>query len=103
MPLLAVAVAAALATPICAGAATLQATVDSIAKRAPMDHAQLGVFAIEASTGRVLARNLADQPLAPASTFKILLSAAALDTLGPQFRFRTHLLMRGSLNGSRLD
>lgn len=67
-----------------------------------MNRAQLGVFAIEASTGRVLATRQADRTFIPASAFKLLLSSAALDTLGPQFRFTTEVLARGNLAGGHL-
>jgi D-alanyl-D-alanine carboxypeptidase/D-alanyl-D-alanine-endopeptidase (penicillin-binding protein 4) len=68
-----------------------------------MSRAQLGVFAIEASSGRVLASYQSEREFIPASTFKILLSGAALDTLGPQFQFTTELLARGTLADGRLD
>ena len=92
-----------LAIPATASAETLQAMVDSIAQRAPMNRAQLGVFAIDASTGRVLVSRQAEHGFTPASTFKLLLSAAALEVLGPQFRFKTQLIARGTVVGSRLD
>ena len=86
-----------------AAADSLQAQVNAIAERSPLNRAQLGVLAIEAATGRVLAQRQADREFTPASTFKLLLSVTALETLGPQFRFRTQLLARGSLAGDRLD
>jgi serine-type D-Ala-D-Ala carboxypeptidase/endopeptidase (penicillin-binding protein 4) len=86
-----------------AAADTLQARVEAIARQTPMNRAQLGVLAIDAATGRVLVSHQADREFTPASTFKLLLSVTALETLGPQFRFRTQLLARGTLNGDRLD
>ncbi len=68
-----------------------------------MSHANLGVFAIEASSGKVLASHSADRDFIPASTFKVLLSATALHVLGPQFRFKTMLFARGTIDGSVLD
>ncbi|HLN46916.1 MAG TPA: D-alanyl-D-alanine carboxypeptidase/D-alanyl-D-alanine-endopeptidase, partial [Magnetospirillaceae bacterium] len=92
-----------LAIPAIASAETLQAMADSIAQRSPMNRAQLGVFAVEATTGRVLVSRQADHGFTPASSFKLLLTATALDVLGPQFRFKTQLIARGSITGSRLN
>jgi serine-type D-Ala-D-Ala carboxypeptidase/endopeptidase (penicillin-binding protein 4) len=83
-------------------AATLQTKVDAIAATAPMNRAQLGVFAIESSTGRVLVSHQADREFIPASAFKVLLSTAALDSLGPRFRFSTELLARGEIADGQL-
>src|SRR5688572_29422271 len=48
----------------------------------PADMAE--VFALESA-----------RPLIPASNLKIVTTAAALDKLGPDFKFRTTLLLRG--------
>lgn len=95
------AAASACAPAICYGD-TLQAKIDAIAGRAPMNRAQLGVFAIEASSGRVLASRQADHEFVPASAFKLLLAATALDTLSAQYRFTTQVLARGGVEGNRL-
>ena len=100
---LAIPVVLALAPPAASEADTLQSRIDSIAHRSPMDRAQLGVIAVEMSSGRVLASRQADRTFTPASAFKVLLWAAALDTLGPQFRFTTQLLARGAIAGGRLN
>ncbi|MBV8222055.1 MAG: D-alanyl-D-alanine carboxypeptidase/D-alanyl-D-alanine-endopeptidase, partial [Candidatus Eremiobacteraeota bacterium] len=84
-------------------AQSFQGSVDATAQRAPLNRAQLGVYAVESTTGRVLASHQADREFAPASTFKLLLSAAALHTLGPQYRFKTALLARGDIESGRLD
>src|SRR5271166_444427 len=95
--------AAAACLPVECLGDTLQTKIENIAARAPMNRAQLGVFAIEASSGRVLASHQAEREFTPASSFKLLLSATALDTLGPTFRFTTQLLARGNIAGNRLD
>jgi len=77
--------------------------VDAIARRPPMDRAHLGVYAVETSSGRVLVSRQADHEFTPASTLKLLLSSAALETLGPQFRFETQLYARGDIAGGRLN
>jgi serine-type D-Ala-D-Ala carboxypeptidase/endopeptidase (penicillin-binding protein 4) len=61
--------------------------------------AQSGAVAVDLTTGRtVFARN-ADLPLAPASNEKLVVTYAAFVELGPQYRFRTQVLGRGSLDG----
>ncbi|HZV78265.1 MAG TPA: D-alanyl-D-alanine carboxypeptidase/D-alanyl-D-alanine-endopeptidase, partial [Candidatus Binatus sp.] len=95
------------ATPTAAATAppntALQNLVGSIAHQTPLDRAQLGVFALEAQTGKVLVSRQADIPFQPASTFKVLLSAAALRILGPQFKFNTMLLARGTIDRGIVD
>ena len=88
--------------PVGVRADSLQATVESIASRSPMNRAHLGVFALEAATGHVLASYQADHTFTPASSFKVLLSATALDILGPQFRFTTSLRARGTIENGVL-
>ncbi|HYW53090.1 MAG TPA: D-alanyl-D-alanine carboxypeptidase/D-alanyl-D-alanine-endopeptidase, partial [Dongiaceae bacterium] len=51
--------------------------------------AHVGVYAIDARDGRVLYERNQDDAFQPASTFKLLVGSAALDKLGPDFRFRT--------------
>lgn len=48
------------------------------------------------STPTVVFRHNGDVPLLPASNLKVITSAAALETLGRDFRFRTELLLRDS-------
>ncbi len=44
----------------------------------------------------------AGQMLLPASTIKVYTSIAALDVLGPDYRYETQLIMAGELHGNRL-
>ncbi|MBV8172764.1 MAG: D-alanyl-D-alanine carboxypeptidase/D-alanyl-D-alanine-endopeptidase [Candidatus Eremiobacteraeota bacterium] len=91
------------ASPARSTDAALQSTIGSIARQSPLDRAQLGVLAIDAQTGKVLVARQADTPFMPASTFKALLSVAALHIVGPQFRFNTQLLARGPLENGVVD
>ena len=61
--------------------------------------AHLGVLAIDARDGTVLYARNPDDALMPASTFKLLTGSAALDRLGPAFRFRTTAAIDGTLAG----
>lgn len=62
-----------------------------------------GVLAVSARDGDVLFAQNAAAPLAPASNQKLFTSAAALHELGPDFRFPTYLLARGSVQNGILD
>ena len=45
----------------------------------------------------------ATTPRNPASTMKLVTTAAALQLLGPQHRWRTHALVRGKVHGNTLE
>lgn len=54
---------------------------------------EVSVFAMDVGTGDVIAAIEADRPMTPASNMKLVTTAAALDVLGPEFVFRTELLL----------
>lgn len=86
IPLLVAALGAA------AAAEPLPRPVASALAAAPFRGQGVGVYAIRAENGTVLAAYGADTPLIPASTMKVLTAACALDTLGSGFTFRTRIL-----------
>src|SRR4051794_15805472 len=45
-----------------------------------------------AGDGRVIYKHNSDIPLIPASNLKVITTSAALDRLGPDFKFRTQLV-----------
>lgn len=55
------------------------------------DHAIVGIYVVQSSTGKVLLEKNSDLSLVPASCLKIVTTAAALHILGPEYRFETHL------------
>lgn len=59
--------------------------------------AQWGVSVVSLDTGDTLFAMEPDVPLAPASNMKLLTTAAALQVLGPDHRFRTYLLTDGDI------
>ena len=74
--------------------AGLDASVDAaLAGAKTLRGAHVGVYAIDARDGRVLYARGADDAFQPASTLKLLVGSAALDRLGPGFRFRTEAIV----------
>lgn len=75
-----------------------------IAAAATLRHAHVGILVVDARDGTLLYARNPDDALMPASTFKLLTGSAALDRLGPDFRFQTTAfaegpIVRGVLHG----
>ncbi|CAM3644452.1 D-alanyl-D-alanine carboxypeptidase/D-alanyl-D-alanine-endopeptidase [Aeromicrobium ponti] len=62
-----------------------------------------GVSIRNAETGELIYDHIGDIRLRPASNMKLLTAAAALDTLGEDYKFKTELLHTGLLNGQTLQ
>jgi serine-type D-Ala-D-Ala carboxypeptidase/endopeptidase (penicillin-binding protein 4) len=77
----------------------LRKPLDAIADRAPFSSALWGIEVRSLRTGRVLYGRNAGKSLRPASTLKLVTTAAALDALGPEERLRTTLESAGRLDG----
>ncbi len=58
---------------------------------------QFGIMAVSLTRGDTLYQRNAGTPLVPASTMKMLTSAAAFERLGPQYQFSTDVLYDGTL------
>ncbi|NLU71841.1 D-alanyl-D-alanine carboxypeptidase/D-alanyl-D-alanine-endopeptidase [Streptomyces sp. HNM0575] len=65
--------------------------------------AAASVVISDAKSGRVLYERDPGRRLMPASNTKLLTSAAAMDVLGPGYRYRTDVLADGDRDGGRLD
>ena len=65
-----------------------------------VDRGFWGVYVQDLSSGEALASIDGDKPFVPASNQKLLTSAAALEYLGPDHRFRTILYLDGRIDGS---
>jgi serine-type D-Ala-D-Ala carboxypeptidase/endopeptidase (penicillin-binding protein 4) len=63
----------------------------------PVDKGEWGLLIVDASTGQTLYQNNADKYFVPASNMKLLTTALALDTLGPDYRFRTTIETNGTV------
>jgi D-alanyl-D-alanine carboxypeptidase/D-alanyl-D-alanine-endopeptidase (penicillin-binding protein 4) len=96
-----VALAAAAAAALPAGAAhrkaapaapaTLEQRLLALAKRPPVRRAEAGIYVARVGESKPVVAFNADRPLVLASTTKLFTTAAALDRLGPAYRFRTRL------------
>lgn len=60
--------------------------------RGPLRNGVTSIYAIDAVTGEALVSIESDRPANPASNVKLLSTAAALATLGPDFSYKTTLL-----------
>jgi D-alanyl-D-alanine carboxypeptidase/D-alanyl-D-alanine-endopeptidase (penicillin-binding protein 4) len=85
--------------------ASLDANIDiAVAGSKTLAGAHVGAYAIDARDGRVLYERNQDDAFQPASTLKLVVGSAALDKLGPAFRFRTdatleNVVVNGTLRG----
>lgn len=95
--LVAAALASAASPPTVSDVAALARLVRSIDAEYPMRTATLGVSIVDAASGKTLFAQDADKEFAPASNFKLVDAASALAYLGPDHRFRTDLLERGTV------
>jgi len=90
---------AAATAPRPATGATLARRIDAILDRPALAAATWGVEVREIATGRVLYARNAGKNMKPASTLKVVTTAAALDAFGPQERFRTTVETTGRIDG----
>ncbi|MDX2176692.1 MAG: D-alanyl-D-alanine carboxypeptidase/D-alanyl-D-alanine-endopeptidase [Candidatus Sumerlaeia bacterium] len=64
---------------------------------------RLGAYVLDADTGQVLIEVNGGELFAPASLLKIFTAGAALDTLGPDHRFKTSIEAVGAIEGKTLQ
>ncbi len=77
-----------------AAAADLTAKLDAMLSTGAFAGARTGVIFVSLGNGATPYAHDADEPLIPASVAKLATSAAAHETLGPEFRFRTSFLVK---------
>ncbi|WP_369271414.1 D-alanyl-D-alanine carboxypeptidase/D-alanyl-D-alanine-endopeptidase [Streptomyces sp. R11] len=80
----------------------LPEAVDTILGDARMEGGVASVVVADAGTGELLYQHLPATRLMPASNTKLATSAAAMEILGPQYRFTTDVLTTGRRHGSVL-
>ena len=74
---------------------SLQSSIDRIIDRPTFAGAFWGVEVRSLKTGKVLYARNAEKSMKPASTMKLVTTAAALDAMGPDFRMRTTIETAG--------
>ncbi|GAB3543203.1 D-alanyl-D-alanine carboxypeptidase/D-alanyl-D-alanine-endopeptidase (penicillin-binding protein 4) [Actinopolyspora lacussalsi] len=83
-------------------AEALRADLDRILSDPRLAGASVGVVVRDPVTDRILYRRSPDRRLIPASNAKLFTSVAALEALGPGFRFDTRVLTSGRRRGNVL-
>jgi D-alanyl-D-alanine carboxypeptidase/D-alanyl-D-alanine-endopeptidase (penicillin-binding protein 4) len=71
---------------------------EKLVQTSPVDKGEWGVLIVDAVSGETLYEKNADKYFVPASNMKLLTTALALDTLGPDYRFRTTIETNGALS-----
>jgi D-alanyl-D-alanine carboxypeptidase len=78
-------------------AQSLHAEIDALLNVEWLRYGYCGVVVRDLQTGETLYKRDSERMLIPASNMKLLITAAALHRLGPEYRFRTRVWMRGTL------
>ncbi|GHU63053.1 peptidase M15 [Bacteroidia bacterium] len=71
-------------------------------KKGNLSHAAISLKAVDLSNGQIFVSHNDNMALIPASNLKIVTTATALDVLGANFRYETHLFYSGSIKDSVL-
>lgn len=82
--------------------AVLQHVADSAVNAPAWSNARWGILMIDAATGDTLYAHDADKLFMPASNQKLLTGAIALQVLGPDYRWKTPVMVRGTKVGKVL-
>ncbi len=81
----------------------LKGAIDrAVTSHPELAQAKIGISLVDLPTGRVLYARDADQPFNLASNVKLITTAAALATLGPEYRWRTSILAEKYAGGDTI-
>ena len=80
----------------------LSTQLNEILSDEQLNGAIAGISVRSASTGELVYENYGETRLTPASNMKLFTAGAALETLGPDYRFTTELLADGALKNNNL-
>jgi D-alanyl-D-alanine carboxypeptidase/D-alanyl-D-alanine-endopeptidase (penicillin-binding protein 4) len=81
----------------------LRHSIDSLVDDPRFANAQIGLLVVNPKTGDTLYSRNAGKLFMPASNQKILTGAVALAQLGPDFRYRTTIATRGTMQDTTLN
>ncbi|KAF1032622.1 MAG: D-alanyl-D-alanine carboxypeptidase DacC [Pseudomonas sp.] len=79
------------------------ANLDRLLADPALQGASVSLMVRDARSGATLYQHNAQTRLTPASNLKLFTTAAAMDVLGPQYRFSTQLLSNGTRQGALLN
>lgn len=102
LALLVVALAARVSAQPTSTRAGLGVLIDEVLDASAFDDAYWGVHVVNLDTGEILFDRNGARRFIPASNMKLLSTAAALDALGPDFRYRTRLYAEGEIQNGTL-
>src|SRR5882757_3066885 len=74
---------------------TVETRLDQVLDRNAATGAIFSARVVDLQTGNEIYSRLPDRPMTPASNMKLFVTAAALDFLGADYRFRTYLALDG--------
>lgn len=77
---------------------TLQSRLDPLFDAPAWSNAHWGVLIVDLVTSEILYERNADKGFMPASNMKLYTTAAALDVLGPDYRYSTRVYSRGPIS-----
>jgi len=77
----------------------LKASLLQVLQREPLNASRVAVHMMSLDDGSVVFSHNADELLNPASNVKLVTSAAALATLGPEYRYETEFLVEAESDG----
>lgn len=80
---------------VCPAEAGLRDSINRILSRPSEKNVRYGIDIIEADTGKRLYVKNAAEPMIPASNMKLIITAAALHYLGPDYAFETTVALKG--------
>ena len=78
--------------------ATIQSKIKQYLKRPGVRSAQWGIQITDPADNKVLVEVNPDKPFLPASVLKVVTTSAAIEKLGPDFRYRTGVYTNGTLD-----
>lgn len=76
---------------------TIQSKIQKFLKQPGVRSAQWGIQILDPDTNSVLLEVNPDKPFLPASVLKVVTTSAALERLGPEFKFRTGVYTNGAI------